>query len=303
MKSYLDIVRKVLDQGHQKHNRTGVDALTIPFVHFEHQMSEGFPLLTTKKMFTKGIFVELEGFLKGKTSKSWYQERGCKIWDEWANPKQVDVEYEKYCNHGDETKGNFSSVVTKKEYQKTVDDLGPIYGYQWRYFNHTNNDQLKTILTSLKNNPTDRRMVCSAWNPPAFPEMALPPCHILWNVVVINDTLNLGWYQRSCDLLLGVPFNIASYATLMMLLCKFSGLKPGVLSGTLADCHIYVNHIDGAKEQLAREPRKLPTCEIKGDPFNLDNAFHMKDVVDWQYTDIEILNYDPHPKISFEIAV
>lgn len=320
MKSYLDIVNKVLVKGTWKGNRTGVDTIAIPFVHFEHDMSEGFPLLTTKKMPIKTIAVELEGFIKGITDKQWYKERGCNIWNEWANPEVTKKEYEEYkedtchcdlCGPPD--------TITEKEFQKEVNDLGPIYGYQWRKFgehyetpkgyksDHEEcmwpelnglakgmavqpTDQLKSIVDKLHNNPSDRRMVCSAWNPNQFDMMALPPCHVLWNVVVIGDTLHLGWYQRSCDLMLGVPFNIASYAMLQMLLCKESCLKPGMLSGTLADCHIYENHIPGAKEQMLREPRQLPKLEIKGDKF---------DIFKWDHTQLSLVDYNPHPKIDF----
>jgi thymidylate synthase len=315
MKSYLDIVRRVLDKGYLKKNRTGVDALTIPFVHFEHEMSEGFPLLTTKKMGMKNIAVELEGFLRGITSKKWFQERGCTIWDEWANPMVV-------AQGLLDAKGADEAVI-RKDLQQRLDDLGPIYGYQWRRYGlqyppflensvangdqngvafKDESDQFKTILTKLVQNPTDRRMVCCAWNPNQAHLQALPPCHILWNVVVINDTLNLGWYQRSCDLMLGVPYNIASYALLMKLLCKYSGLKEGVLSGTLADCHIYENHVDGAKEQISRESKSLPSLQITADqPFDL--VAKELDHVKWTHKDFELTNYNPDPAIKFEIAI
>jgi thymidylate synthase len=329
MKSYLNIVEKVLAEGVEKHNRTGVNALTIPGYLFEHDMAEGFPLLTTKKMATRAIMVELEGFLRGITSKKWYQERGCRIWDEWANPKAVERRMIQWQNdHVKEYEDRKSlveaSVKLQKQFQKEENDLGPIYGYQWRKFGqhygplhytpnekypgqgvwHPNGanhgeDQLKTILTKLKNNPTDRRMVCSAWNPNQIPMMALPPCHYAWTVIMIEDTLNLIWKQRSCDLMLGVPFNIASYAALQLLLCKFSGFKPGKLQGLLEDCHIYVNHIEGAKEQLTRTPLDLPEAYITVDPFDID----AEDIVKWTYKDIKFLKYNSHPKIPFEVAV
>lgn len=317
MKSYINIVEEVLSEGTLKKNRTGVDALTIPFVHFKHNMASGFPLLTTKKMYTKGILVELEGFLKGITDKTWYQSRGCNIWNEWANPVTVKEIYEeqfKSCLDLNET------PETLKDIQKEESDLGPIYGYQWRkhgehygylegpehnaYYGLNGSregfDQLRAILTSLTNNPSDRRMVCSAWNPGQHHMMALPPCHVLWNVVVINDVLNLGWYQRSCDLMLGVPYNIASYATLMLLLCKHSSLKPGILSGTLGDCHIYENHVKGAEEQIKRDCKSLPKCTITIDkPFDLTKL----ECVLWTHKDIEFSDYNPHPSIKFEVAV
>lgn len=319
MKAYLDIVNKVLTEGVMKGNRTGIDTLAVPFVHFEHDMSKGFPLLTTKKMPIKSVAVELEGFLKGITSKKWYQERGCNIWNEWCNPKKIPeyvVDYEKIMRHP-ETHWMIPpmrpiSDYERIQYQRQEDDLGPIYGFQWRRFNevyseHDNGalkgvDQLRKIVDTLHKNPLDRRMVCLAWNPQQIDQMALPSCHTMWNVVVIGDTINLGWYQRSCDLMLGVPFNIASYALLLELLAKESGLIPGKLSGTLADCHIYENHIEGAKEQLSREPRELPTIEIPTNQSRLGGYSADPDYFDifkWDHTQFTLLNYNPHPRISF----
>ena len=270
MKSYLDIVQNTLENGVWKRNRTELQALTTFGEVFRHDMEEGFPLITTKKMAVKTMWVELEGFIKGITSKKWYQDKGCKIWNEWSNPTNSDE-----------------------------DDLGPIYGYQWRRFNQvydehddgclTKYDQLQQIIIKLRNNPHDRRMVCSAWNPVQLHKMALPPCHVMWNVVVIKDKLNLIWHQRSCDLMLGVPFNIASYATLLLLLANEAGVKPGILQGTLADCHIYDNQIDAAREQLTRNPKPLPTVDVGKHSF----------IYDWSSDDAILKNYDPHPKIDF----
>lgn len=464
MKSYLDIVSKVLAEGTLKHNRTGVDALTVPFIHFQHDMTIGFPLLTTKKMAIKSILVELEGFLRGITDKKWYQDRGSHIWSEWSNPigtpnwfdaqtrkdnqkkdtdlgpiygfqwrtfdgrnvptprnldnltptvvgvgvilnnskfnldlkstwygminrcyNQNDKDYYNYgkkgiyvCNRwltyeyfeedvmrlpgwglkkedtteytldkdksGHKCYGpNSCSWVSRKEQACFRSDIKPIYALspnnevyyfrsikecaetfnldttgishclsgkqqshnQWQFWRDTEHeeivpvDQLKTILNSLKNNPNDRRMVCSAWNPNQISIMALPPCHLLWNVVVIEGVLHLGWFQRSCDLMLGVPFNIASYATLMLLLCKYSGLQPGTLNGILADCHIYQNHIEGARLQLTRQPLQLPQLNITVNPFDLD----VDDIVKWTYKDIELLGYSSHDKIPLEVAI
>lgn len=331
MKQYLDIVDRVLKKGKWKGNRTGVRTLTCANVCFSHDMEDGFPLLTTKKMALRVLAVELEGFVKGITSKEWYQQRGCRIWDEWANPVAVKEFYEEnYEKYQKEYEYNFqimddapqpSFEALKKPIQRSVDDLGPIYGYQWRNFGghygewkfedvgepnaigeyqQTDNrngvnkgtDQLKTIIDTLKTNPNDRRMVCSAWNPNQINMMALPPCHYAWNVVVIEDTINLFWAQRSCDLMLGVPFNIASYALLLCLLAKESGLRPGNLSGMLCDCHIYENHLDGAYEQVNRKPYELPTVEINS-----------KGILDWTHQDLKLLNYNSHPKINFEVAI
>jgi len=316
MKSYLDIVHNVLHTGQWKGNRTKYRTLATFCEIFRHDMSKGFPLLTTKKMAVKAMAVELEGFIKGVTDKSWYQERKCKIWNEWANPKEVDKLY--YSARNLNPFQNDEKIKTKKQIQEKIIDLGPIYGYQWRKFDqHFPNrsgddfwddqganagilkvngvfkgtDQLKKVVETLKTNPDDRRMVVSAWNPNQIHLMALPPCHYAFTLVHINGVLNLCWKQRSCDLMLGVPFNIASYALLLELLCKESGLKAGELVGVLEDCHIYENQIDGgAKEQLTRTPRKLPQLKISGEPF---------DIFNWTYEDFELVGYDPHPKIDF----
>jgi thymidylate synthase len=334
MKEYLDIVDNILTKGKWKKptrrasNGTEVilpyDTLALPNQLFSHDMENGFPLLTTKKMPLRTVLVELEGFIKGITSKRWYQERGCKIWNEWSNPTKVEEEIRdraEYEGDADLLEDN----ELKLRVQRELDDLGPIYGYQWRRFGQhygslptidycggTNGedvmyldssinglnegtDQLKQIVDRLHNNPYDRRMVCSAWNPNQIDQMALPPCHYAWNVTVIGDTISLFWAQRSCDLMLGVPFNITSYASLLLLLAKESGFKPGNLSGMLVDCHIYSNHIDTAKQQLERQPRELPILEILGNPFN---------IFEWTHKDVTLTNYNPHDKLSFgEVTV
>lgn len=472
MRSYLNIVSDVLEHGKWKkpvrHQADGTavelanDTIALPNQLFSHDMKNGFPLLTTKKMPLRTILVELEGFIKGITDKQWYSDRGCNIWREWSNPL---------------TTPNWFSKEQKAEHQLKDTDLGRIYGSQWRSFNSLNKptprnidgiiptvfgvgvvlgnskfnldlkstwygmlsrcynqndkdyptyggkgvyvanrwltyeyfeedsmrlpgwgnkkedsneytldkdksgtkcygpntcswlskkeqalykssvrpiyalspdndvyiyrsikecandrwldvtaishcisgkqdshkgwqfwrdlpdeeenhvDQLKTIVDTLHKNPYDRRMVCSAWNPNQIDQMALPPCHWGWNVTVIDEEINLFWVQRSCDLMLGVPFNIASYAALLMLLAKESGFKPGNLSGMLVDCHIYRNHIDGAHEQLKREPKALPTLNIK----DRNGKFS---IFDWEANDVELISYDSHPKIKFgEVTV
>ena len=299
MKQYLDIVERILDIGHLKSNRTGVDTLVVPFQTITHDMREGFPLISTKKMAYKSMLVELEGFIKGITSKGWFQKRGCQIWTAWANPKAVQ-KYIDYCVE------NNLLVPTRKQIQKQQDDLGPLgYSHGWRNFGAAwdedddgpvdGYDQLKYIVDTLKANPDCRRLVCSAWNPNQLDKMALPPCHVSWNVVHVNGVLNLGWYQRSCDFGLGVPFNIASYATLLLLLCKESGLKPGILHGTFADAHIYINHIDQLTEQCKRIPKKLPTATIPSD--NWTNIF------EWKYTDFVLKDYFYYPKLTMPVAI
>jgi len=288
MKAYLDIVQKILDQGTRKENRTGVDTIAIAGALFEHDMSQGFPLLTTKKVPFRLVASELEFFIKGITNKNWLQERNNHIWDEWCSPEKVQY------GHDEETK---KKMVAEYE-------LGPIYGWQWRNFGaqYTAHhqppqgagiDQLENVVNMLKTNPNDRRMIVSAWNPVDFHRMALPPCHYSFQVTVINNKLNLLWNQRSVDTMLGLPFNIASYALLLHLLAKEAGLQEGKLIGFLGDTHLYVNHMEGIKEQLSREPKSLP--RIKTENFT--------SIFDWQYIDSQIENYDSYPPIKFEIAV
>jgi thymidylate synthase len=288
MKAYLDIVEKVLNSGVVKHNRTGIDAITVPGIMFEHDMKDGFPLLTTKSVPFRLISSELEFFIKGITDKKWLQDRNNHIWDEWCNPECVPY------SNDEETKAKMRNERS----------LGCIYGFSWRNFggnyidyktplDNSGIDQLKNLVEKLKTNPDDRRMIVSAWNPVQLHRMALPPCHYGFQVTVINGYINLLWSQRSVDLMLGLPFNIASYALLLHLLCLESGFKPGKLVGFLADTHIYVNHIEGAKEQIKREIYQLPKI--------VTNNF--KDIFSWIYTDSLVEDYKHHKKITFEVAV
>ena len=291
MQAYLDIVKTILEKGEKKPNRTGVDTIAIAGAMFEHDMAKGFPMLTTKKVPFKVVASELEFFIKGLTDKAWLQERNNHIWDEWCSPKKVAY------GHDAETK--------KKMFEER--DLGPIYGFQWRHFNaeyqdYQSNysgqgvDQLKRVVDKLKTDPSDRRMIVSAWNPVKLGEMALPPCHYAFQVTVINGKLNLLWNQRSVDTMLGLPFNITSYALLLHLLAKESGLAEGKLVGFLADVHIYENHLDGAKEQLSRDPGKYPLPKIVTENFT--------SIFDWHGSeDSKIIGYESYPKIEFEIAV
>lgn len=290
MRAYLDIVEKILKDGKNVETRTGIKAYTIAGAIFEHDMSKGFPLLTTKKVPLRLIASELEFFIKGITDKKWLQDKNNHIWDEWAKPQLAPY------GHDEESK--------KRMLEER--DLGPIYGFQWRHFNapyenyntdYTGKgiDQLRKIIETLKTNPRDRRMIVSAWNPQQFGEMALPPCHYAFQITVIDGKLNLLWNQRSVDTMLGLPFNIASYALLLHLLAKESGLEEGKLVGFLADVHIYENHIDGAQEQLSRDPEKYPLPKIE--------TANWKSIFDWQSEDTKVLDYQSYDKISFEIAV
>ncbi len=290
MQSYLDIVKRVLEEGKEKTDRTGVGTLAIAGAMFEHDMSKGFPLLTTKKVPLRLVATELEFFIKGITDKEWLKEKNNHIWDEWCNPKKVPYA------HDEETK---KKMVEER-------DLGAIYGFQWRHFNanYENHDtdysgqgidQLKKVIDKLKKDPNDRRMIVSAWNPCMLDQMALPPCHYLFQVSVINNKLNLLWNQRSVDTMLGLPFNIASYALLLHLLAKETGLEEGKLVGFLADVHIYKNHVDGAKEQLTRDPSKYPLPKIETDNFT--------SIFDWKSENTKVEGYESYPRIKFDIAI
>ena len=289
MKAYTDIVQKVLNQGTLKENRTGIGSITVPGAYFEHDMQSGFPLLTTKRVPFRLVASELEFFIKGITDKAWLQERNNHIWDEWCTPDKVPY-------------GNDEDTKARMMNEK---DLGPVYGWQWRHFgsdypstrtadgSREGVDQLKNLVERLKTNPADRRMLVNAWNPLDLNRMALPPCHYAFQVTVINETISLMWNQRSVDVALGLPFNIASYALLLHLLARESGFKPGKLVGFLGDTHIYENHVDGLKTQLTRKPYELPRIETEGD----------RSLFDWSYTDSKIIGYQSHPSIKFEIAV
>jgi len=288
MKAYLDIVQKILDKGFRKTNRTGVDALSIAGTMFEHDMADGFPLLTTKKVPFKMVRSELEFFIRGITDKEWLREQKNSIWDEWCSPDVVPY-------------GNDEQTKTKMMNER---ELGPIYGWQWRNFGakYTSYntapqgqgiDQLQKLVHTLKTNPDDRRMIVSAWNPCDLHRMALPPCHYSFQVTVIDGKLNLLWNQRSVDVALGLPFNIASYGCLLHLLAKEANLGEGKLIGFLGDTHIYINHINAISIQLVRQPKALP--RIKTENF--------KSIFDWHYDDTVVEGYDPHPAIKFEIAV
>ncbi len=290
MDAYLNIVRHVLKNGISKSNRTGVDALTVAGFMFEHDMAEGFPLLRTKKVPFRLVATELEFFIKGITDKKWLQDRNNHIWDEWANPKKAPY------GHDGESK--------KRMLEER--DLGPIYGFQWRHFgaeykSYDNNyenqgiDQLKHLIETLKKNPSDRRMIVSGWNPTAFSTMALPPCHYSFQVTIAHNKLNLLWNQRSVDVMLGLPFNIASYALLLHLLAQETGYDEGKLIGFLADVHIYQNHLEGAYEQLRRDPNSYPFPTIYTEQFN--------SIFEWSAPTTMLIGYQCHPSIKFEIAV
>lgn len=264
MKQYLDLCRRVMTAGSLKTDRTGTGTRSV----FGHQMrfdlSEGFPLLTTKKLHLKSIIYELLWFLQGDTNVHYLQEHGVRIWNEWADENG---------------------------------DLGPVYGHQWRSWPDYDGgtiDQIQMILNQIKQTPDSRRMIVSAWNVAEVNKMALPPCHSLFQFYVADGKLSLQLYQRSADIFLGVPFNIASYALLLMMVAQVTGLQPGEFIHTLGDAHIYTNHFDQVNLQLTREPRKLPTMHLNPE---------VKDLFSFQYEDFQLEGYDPHPHIAGVVAV
>ena len=288
MQEYLDIVETVLSSGVEKEDRTGVGTKAVAGAMFEYDMAGGFPLLTTKSVPFRLVASELEFFIRGITTKEWLIANNNHIWDEWCSPEKVPYSHDKRVQ---------AQMMAETE-------LGPIYGWQWRHFGadyvaHDKQprgkgiDQLKKVVETLKKDPSDRRMLVMAWNPVDIHKMALPPCHYAFQVTVLNNRLNLLWNQRSVDVALGLPFNIASYGLLLHLLAKEGGFEEGKLVGFLADTHIYKNHIAGMKEQLSRKPFSKP--EILTEPFTT--------IFDWHYQHSRVVGYQHHPKISFEIAV
>ena len=264
MKQYLDLLRRVLDEGHRKEDRTGTGTISL----FGHQMrfdlADGFPLLTTKKLHLKSIIHELLWFLRGDTNVRYLQENGVRIWNEWADAE-----------------GN----------------LGPIYGHQWRSWPDYRGgtiDQMSEALRQIRQTPDSRRILVSAWNVAQLPEMHLPPCHILFQFYVCDGRLSLQLYQRSADIFLGVPFNIASYALLLLMTCQVTGLRPGEFIHTLGDAHIYLNHLDQVRLQLTRSPRPLPRMWLNPE---------VGDLFAFRYEDFRLEGYDPHPHIAGVVAV
>lgn len=264
MQQYLDLLHRILEEGEVKTDRTGTGTKSI----FGHQMrfnlEDGFPVLTTKKLHLKSIIYELLWFLKGDTNVKYLQEHGVSIWNEWADENG---------------------------------DLGPVYGHQWRSWpDHRGGtiDQIQNVIDLIKHHPDSRRMLVTAWNPADISEMALPPCHCLFQFYVADGRLSLQLYQRSADTFLGVPFNIASYALLLQMMAQVTGLKAGDFIHTTGDTHLYLNHIEQAKLQLTRTPRELPQMKLNPD---------VKSLFDFRYEDFELLNYNPWPHIKAEVAV
>ncbi|WP_421801174.1 thymidylate synthase [Flagellimonas sp.] len=274
MKQYHDLLKHVLEHGNQKGDRTGTGTLSVFGYQMRFDLSEGFPMVTTKKLHLKSIVHELLWFLKGDTNIGYLQENGVRIWNEWADENG---------------------------------DLGPVYGHQWRNWNSEEIDQIQEVVDTLKSNPNSRRMLVSAWNPSVLPDTsvsfaenvangkaALPPCHAFFQFYVADGKLSCQLYQRSADIFLGVPFNIASYALFTMMMAQVCGYQPGEFIHTFGDAHIYNNHMEQVELQLSRDPRLLPTMKINPE---------VKDIFSFTFDDFELLNYDPHPHIKGVVAV
>lgn len=264
MKQYLDLLQRVLDEGTAKTDRTGTGTISLFGHQMRFRMEDGFPVLTTKKLHLKSIIYELLWFLKGDTNVKYLQEHGVRIWNEWADENG---------------------------------ELGPVYGHQWRSWPDYNGgtiDQISNVVNMIRNTPDSRRLIVSAWNVAEVDKMALPPCHSLFQFYVADGKLSLQLYQRSADIFLGVPFNIASYSLLLMMMAQVTGLKAGNFVHTFGDAHIYNNHLEQIKLQLTREPRPLPQMKINPD---------VASIFDYDYEDFELVNYDPHPHIPGVVAV
>jgi thymidylate synthase len=264
MRQYLDLLNHVLEHGDKKEDRTGTGTISVFGYQMRFDLSEKFPLLTTKQVHLKSVIHELLWFLMGSTNIGYLKENGVSIWDEWADENG---------------------------------DLGPVYGSQWRSWQTSDGrtiDQISNLIENIKNNPDSRRLIVSAWNVGEVDKMKLPPCHCFFQFYVANDKLSCQLYQRSADIFLGVPFNIASYALLTLMIAQVTNLAPGEFVHTLGDAHIYSNHIEQVKQQLSREVKDLPIMKINP---------HVKDIFSFKYEDFEILNYNPHPLIKAPVAV
>jgi len=264
MKAYHDLLQHILDEGVEKSDRTGTGTLSVFGYQMRFPLDKGFPCVTTKKLHLKSIIHELLWFLTGDTNIRYLKEHGVSIWDEWADAE-----------------GN----------------LGPVYGSQWRSWRGADGqtvDQISQVVDQIRRNPDSRRLIVSAWNVADIPQMKLPPCHLLFQFYVARSRLSCQLYQRSCDVFLGVPFNIASYALLTLMIAQVTGLQPGDFVHTLGDAHLYLNHLDQARLQLTRQPRPLPTMRLNS---------AVQSIFDFRNEDFELINYDPHPAIKAPVAV
>jgi thymidylate synthase len=288
MKAYLDLCRHVMEHGTFKMDRTKTGTKSVFGYQMRFDLNEGFPLLTTKKVHLKSIIHELLWFISGDTNIKYLVENGVRIWNEW--PYEI---YKKSKDYQGESMDEYVEKIKEDaDFASKYGDLGPVYGAQWRNFNGI--DQIKYILNELKNNPNSRRMILSAWNPSEIHSMALPPCHTLIQFYVMDNKLSLQLYQRSADIFLGVPFNIASYALLLMMVAQVTGFELGEFVHTLGDAHIYQNHFDQINLQLSRQPKQLPKMMINP---------NVKSLFDFKFDDFELKDYHPHPSIKGKVAV
>ncbi|MBI9009536.1 MAG: thymidylate synthase [Tenericutes bacterium] len=287
MKQYLEFLEHILEKGLEKPDRTNTGIISTFGYQMRFNLQDGFPLLTTKKVHLKSIIHELLWFIKGDTSLRYLADNNVRIWNEWP--------YKKFTESSDfngETMAEYVELVrTDDTFCKKHGDLGPVYGKQWRDFEGY--DQLANIIEQIKTNPNSRRLIVSAWNPPRLKDMALPPCHLLFQFYVNDGKLSLQLYQRSADAFLGVPFNIASYAILLMMVAEVTGLVAYEFVHTVGDAHIYSNHLEQVNLQLSREPRELPSMVIT----------HRDDINDFVYEDFKLEGYRPHPGIKGKVAV
>lgn len=288
MQQYLDLLKLVLSKGKLTSNRTGIDTYTYFGTQSRYDLDDGFPLLTTKKVFFKAIVHELLWFIRGDTNIRYLVKNKVKIWNEWPYEQ-----FKKSTDYHQETMDEFIYKIENDEaFARKYGELGPVYGKQWRDFNGV--DQLQNAINEIKNNPTSRRIIVSAWNPSEVKEMLLPPCHALFQFYVEGNNLSLQLYQRSADLFLGVPFNIASYALLLILVADVCHLHPKEFIHTLGVAHIYENHLEQVKLQLTRIPKKLPHLKL---------LHHYDDITKYQFDDIVLEDYDPYPPIKGKVAV
>lgn len=293
MQAYLNLLNEILENGSLKEDRTGVGTKSLFGYQMRFNLQEGFPLLTTKKLHLRSIIYELLWFLKGDSNIQYLTQNKVRIWDDW--PFAI---YSKSADYQGENIQEFAEkIATNNDFAAKWGDLGPVYGKQWRSWQGPHGetiDQIQNLINTIKNNPDSRRMIVSAWNVPFIDKMALPPCHCLFQFYVANGKLSCQLYQRSADTFLGVPFNIASYALLTLMIAQACNLQAGDFVHTFGDVHLYSNHFEQAKLQLSRETRTLPQMHINP---------QVKDIFSFEYEDFELTGYDPHPHIKAEVAV
>ncbi|MBE6311619.1 MAG: thymidylate synthase [Bacteroidales bacterium] len=288
MKQYLDLCSTILEHGVRKDDRTGTGTISYFGYQMRFNLEDGFPLLTTKKLHLKSIIYELLWFIKGDTNIKYLVDNGVRIWNDWPY-----AAYKKSADYQGETIEEFAAKIKESDvFAEKWGQLGPVYGKQWRNFGGV--DQLQQLIEQIKNNPTSRRLIISAWNAGEIDAMALPPCHCFMQFYVNEGKLSCQLYQRSADVFLGVPFNVASYALFTMMIAQVTGLKPGTFVHTLGDAHIYTNHLEQVNLQLTREPRHLPKMNINP---------NVKSIFDFKFEDFELTDYDPHPHIKGVVAV